>query len=72
MLIVECVNAVGRLSRSRRTTVYSTKYLQGCQDVEENNLTEVGDDRKIRTLFAQTSQLFANCLAMHVYLLEWR
>lgn len=72
MLIVECVSGVGWLSRLRHTTIYSTKYLQGCQDVEENNLTEVGDDRKTRTLFAQSRQLFGNCQAMHVDLLEWR
>jgi hypothetical protein len=37
-------------------TFYNTKIIQPCQDVEENNLTEVADDRKTRTFFAQTRQ----------------
>jgi hypothetical protein len=37
-------------------TFYNTKIIQTCQDVEENNLTEVADDRKTRTFFAQTRQ----------------
>ncbi|MBD1827535.1 hypothetical protein H6F71_08810 [Microcoleus sp. FACHB-61] len=32
--------------------IYNTKNLQACQDVEENNVTEVGDDRKTRNLFS--------------------
>ncbi len=57
MLIVECVNAVLLLSRLRAYYIYNTKHLQGCQDVEENNLTEVAVDRKIRTLFALSPQI---------------
>lgn len=37
-------------------TFYNTKIIQTCQDVEENNLTEVADDRNTRTFFAQTRQ----------------
>jgi hypothetical protein len=33
-------------------TFYNTKYLQVCQDVGENNLTEVADDRKTQTWLA--------------------
>ncbi|WP_293332576.1 hypothetical protein [Microcoleus sp. CAWBG58] len=32
--------------------IYNTKYLQTCQDVAENNLTEVADDRKTQTWLA--------------------
>jgi len=45
----------GSLVRAHNTT-YNTKDIQTCQDVEQNNLTEVADDRKTRNLFAQTCQ----------------
>lgn len=35
-----------------RITFYNTKHLQTCQEVGENNLTEVADDRKTQTLLA--------------------
>ena len=37
--------------------IYNTKDVQGCQDVKENNLTEVAVDRKTRTLFAENRKL---------------
>jgi len=53
-------------------TVYNTKYLQRCQDVEKNNLTEVAAIAKHGLCSPFPRQLFGNCQVLHAYLIEWR
>lgn len=50
--MAECVNDPVGLLVKYCITIYNTKHLQVCQDVGENNLNEVADDRKTQTWLA--------------------